>query len=153
MHVLTAALVQSDTTDNTSNDSERPCRPGDDSVTNSKDKWYVDEVGSVNNATGTSKHRSKKVRKSRRSELLELRKLVEMYEKTLDSLLTHKHEKFTVNYNNFWKRTAHRIALEKRLSLRDNERLRLLAGHQINIIKELQLPILATITNANVRAP
>lgn len=93
----------------------------------------------------------KRIRKGRKTELLELRAQVATYKSKLNTLVRRKHDKSASHNGNFWQRSAHRIALEERLAFRENARLRSLTERQLSTIKALQQLIL-DIESSNVRA-
>lgn len=92
--------------------------------------------------TTTVKAKPKRIRKGRKTELLELRAQIATYKTTLETLALVKHEKSVDKDGSFWQRSAHRIALEKRLAIRENARLRSLAERQLTTIKALQRSVL-----------
>lgn len=104
----------------------------------------------VKSTTLKAKPRPKRIRKGRRSELLEMRAQVEKLSQTLESLLRHKRDKSSILKGNFYQRTAHRISLERRLAVRENARLRSLTSQRMSMIKQLQ-HLIVSLTTSNVR--
>lgn len=101
----------------------------------------------------TVKTPPKRVRKGRKIQLQELRAQVAAHKKKLANLLAQKGDKGSIKSGNYWERTARLVALERSLTVRENERLRAIKEQQQLAIKMLEHSILTTIMKSNVRAP
>lgn len=116
--------------------SDDELSPSSGSVQAPRDDGVAAKKGTSTSDTAKAKRK----RKCRRLEVLELRTQVATHKQKLDSLLLHKYDKS--KGGNFWQRTAHRIALDKRLAVRENARLRTLMEQKMDTIQALQQSIL-----------
>lgn len=93
---------------------------------------------------------AKRIRKGRKQELDELRAVESTLQDKLDNIKAKLELREKGDYNLFWENIAQRMLIEKKLAIRENQRLRALVREQVKAVKAIETSF-AKSSNLSVR--